>query len=317
MSSFEIAADSGLAQDVSDGNTLTIAGGTDLNTSVGGTDTVTVNHDTISRSNTSSGATLNFGQTFDVIDDVSSSAQGHVTGTRSATLTLRDNPVEDVVDWSNKLWLTDFPSTFAIRYQDGGSTLPASVNYARYIVMKTDQVIPDETLPYNAKLVYLEFYMATDFGSGNWADVEPEPSIENTAFTAAQASAGDLLLAGLPFVPLPDPVPATLLSPLGITPTGSCLMTRNDGWINSTYLAPTIGKVFGRGNTVTGSFTGWPSQQIQNYVSLKTTSTQNAIVVAQPRAIEDRVNILSGHIIYLAGETPEAFTPTGSSGLIG
>ena len=316
MSSFEIAADSGLAQDVSDGNTLTIAGGTDLNTSVGGTDTVTVNHDTISRSNTSSGSTLNFGQTFDVIDDVSSSAQGHVTGTRSATLTLRDNPVEDVVDWSNKLWLTDFPSSFAIRYQDGGGTAPASVNYARYIVMKTDQIIPDET-PYNAKLIYLEFYMATNFGSGNWAAEPPAP--ENAAFTAAQASAGDLLLAGLPFAPLPDPVPTTLLSPLGTTPTGSCLMNRNDGWINLSYLAPTIGKVYGRGNTVTGAFTGWPSQVIQNYVSLKTISTQNSIVVAQPRAIEARTNILSGHIIYLAGEIPDntSYTPTGSSGLTG
>jgi len=43
MTSFDLAADSGTAETVEDSNTLTIAGGTGIDTAVGATDTVTVN----------------------------------------------------------------------------------------------------------------------------------------------------------------------------------------------------------------------------------------------------------------------------------
>ena len=222
---------------------------------------------------------------------------------------------EQIIEWDNKLWLTDNPSTFCIRPQDGGVTAPQSINEARYWVDDTFNPVPGTEPVYTGKIVHLEFYMATNFSQGEWVVEEPAVTPERTAFLAAQLSAGSLLLAGLPFKPLAHPISGSFLDPLGITPTGSCLITNNTGWDRSPYLAPTIGKVYGNGNVVTAAFSGWPSQIIQNYVQLKTIGTLNLIGGAQPRSLQSGSMVLSGHIIYLTGEDPgDPYTPDRSGG---
>lgn len=92
MSSFSAAADSGTPETIADGNTLTIAGGTGITTSVGATDTVTINADaasdtvagivelaTIAETNT--GTATNLAVTPDGLDGWTGSAQITTLGT--------------------------------------------------------------------------------------------------------------------------------------------------------------------------------------------------------------------------------------------
>lgn len=76
---------------------LTINGGTDLSITAGGTftanatsnTTTTLSHSSVTRTNTTNGSTtLSPGETATMVDNVSSSATGHVTGTNTKTITL-------------------------------------------------------------------------------------------------------------------------------------------------------------------------------------------------------------------------------------
>jgi len=87
--SFSVDGDAGTAQPITSGNTLLILGdGTYTDTVASATDTITVNHKTISQSNTTSTASPAYGGTFDVIDTVSRNAAGHVTGVNVKTVTI-------------------------------------------------------------------------------------------------------------------------------------------------------------------------------------------------------------------------------------
>lgn len=87
--SFTVDANTGTPQPITSGNTLSIDGDTTyINTVVGATDTVTINHATISQSDTTSSASPAYGGTFDVIDVVSRNSAGHVTGVNVKTVTI-------------------------------------------------------------------------------------------------------------------------------------------------------------------------------------------------------------------------------------
>lgn len=89
MSSFDAAGNTGTAQTISNGNTLSILGdATYINTVASATDTITINHATISQSDTTSSASPAYGASFDVIDTVSRNGAGHVTGVNVKTVTL-------------------------------------------------------------------------------------------------------------------------------------------------------------------------------------------------------------------------------------
>jgi hypothetical protein len=75
MSSFTLTGDSGTNQTISNGNTLDIAGGTNISTVVGATDTVTVNMDTGGIGSGTYGSTLDGTK----IDTISVDAYGRVT----------------------------------------------------------------------------------------------------------------------------------------------------------------------------------------------------------------------------------------------
>jgi hypothetical protein len=94
---FVVAGDSGDNQTISDGNTLTIAGGTELESAGSATDTITINHSDVSRTNTTGSAlTPDFGGNVDVITGVTSNARGHVTGVETTNITIPQNDSVDV-----------------------------------------------------------------------------------------------------------------------------------------------------------------------------------------------------------------------------
>ncbi len=75
-------------QNVESGNTVDIAGGTYITTAAAATDTLTINHDTTSRTDTASTDAPSFGGTFDAVTSVTSNTTGHVTAIDISTVTL-------------------------------------------------------------------------------------------------------------------------------------------------------------------------------------------------------------------------------------
>jgi len=84
--SFE--GDTGLPENVISGETVKFVGGTLIGTVGSSPNTLTINHDSVSRANTTSSASPAFGATFTVIDSLISSTEGHVTGVNTKTVTL-------------------------------------------------------------------------------------------------------------------------------------------------------------------------------------------------------------------------------------
>jgi hypothetical protein len=94
---FIVAGDSGDNQTISDGDTLTIAGGTELESEGSATDTITINHSDVTRTNTTGTAlTPDFGANFDVITGVTSNARGHITEVTTTNITIPENDSVDV-----------------------------------------------------------------------------------------------------------------------------------------------------------------------------------------------------------------------------
>jgi hypothetical protein len=85
---FNVNADTGTAQTVNTTETLLLAGGTYINTSVGIGPEVTFNHDDTTLTTTSSASSPGVGGSFSVIDSVTTNLQGHVTEINTLTVTL-------------------------------------------------------------------------------------------------------------------------------------------------------------------------------------------------------------------------------------
>ena len=86
--SWILTGDSGSAQTINNDNTVLISGGTYITTVVSATDTLTVNHDATSRTDTTSTASPAHGTAFTVLDSVTTNATGHVTAANLKTVTL-------------------------------------------------------------------------------------------------------------------------------------------------------------------------------------------------------------------------------------
>ena len=95
MSSFEAAGDSGSAQAITNGNTLSILGGTKISTVASATDTITIGHDTTSRTDTSSSASPGSAGTFTAVDSVTTDTTGHITALNLKTVTMPTVPTSD------------------------------------------------------------------------------------------------------------------------------------------------------------------------------------------------------------------------------
>ena len=86
--SWILNGDSGAAQTINNNNTVLITGGTYITTAVSATDTLTINHDTTSRTDTTSTASPAHGATFTAVDSVTTNTTGHVTALNLKTVTL-------------------------------------------------------------------------------------------------------------------------------------------------------------------------------------------------------------------------------------
>ncbi len=86
MSSWTIQGDTGNST-VSDGETVDIAGGTYI-TSAESSRTVTLNHDSTTRNDTTSADTVGSGGTFTKVDSITTNATGHLTAINVETITM-------------------------------------------------------------------------------------------------------------------------------------------------------------------------------------------------------------------------------------
>ena len=85
--SWNLTGDSGTTEAIADGNTVDVAGGTDITTVASSADTLTVNHAAISRTDTTSADSPTAGTSVDLVKTISTSAQGHVTAIDVSTVT--------------------------------------------------------------------------------------------------------------------------------------------------------------------------------------------------------------------------------------
>ena len=84
--SFE--GDSGTPENIVSGETVKFLGGTLIGTVASANNTLTINHDDVARTDTTSSASPSFGGTFTAVDSVTSSATGHITALNLKTVTL-------------------------------------------------------------------------------------------------------------------------------------------------------------------------------------------------------------------------------------
>jgi hypothetical protein len=87
-----LAGNTGASQLINSGNTASILGTGVITTAASATDTITITHSNVTRTNTTSSASPAFGATFTAVDSVTSSAQGHITAVNLKTVTLPANP---------------------------------------------------------------------------------------------------------------------------------------------------------------------------------------------------------------------------------
>ena len=83
-----LRGDFGTAQTVNSGDIVSIYGGTSIETTASGLDTITINHSSTSRIDTTSSTSPSFGGTFTAIDSVTSNTEGHITALNLKTVTL-------------------------------------------------------------------------------------------------------------------------------------------------------------------------------------------------------------------------------------
>ena len=87
FTSFDITGDTGTTETVVNSDTVTIAGGTLIGTVGSNPDTITVNHDSVTRSDTSSSDSPSGGGTVDLVKTITTSTEGHVTAVDISTVT--------------------------------------------------------------------------------------------------------------------------------------------------------------------------------------------------------------------------------------
>jgi hypothetical protein len=91
---------------IGSGDSVDIAGGTVIDTALtSGPNTLTVNHSSVSRTNTTATATPSFGSTVSTISQITTSTEGHVTNVERLDITFPANPVQSAVDWNDNLAL--------------------------------------------------------------------------------------------------------------------------------------------------------------------------------------------------------------------
>jgi hypothetical protein len=144
---FNVTADGGTPQTINSGDILDIAGGTYITTSAGATDTVTINHDSTTRSDTASSSSPGYNGTFNVVDSITSNSTGHITGVNLKTVAMpylpeffieADGGTPSIIDFADTLLILggtnintyiSAPDTIEIRLDDSISLAGALAVY--------------------------------------------------------------------------------------------------------------------------------------------------------------------------------------------
>ena len=92
MTSWTIGSSTGSNQTVSNGQVVDVVGGTYISGSIAGTRTVTLAHDTTSRSDTTSTGSPGSAATFTAVDSVTTNSTGHITALNTKTVTMPTSP---------------------------------------------------------------------------------------------------------------------------------------------------------------------------------------------------------------------------------
>jgi hypothetical protein len=92
MTSWTIGSTTGSNQTVSNGQVVDVVGGTYISGSIAGTRTVTLAHDTTSRSDTTSTSSPGSAGTFTAVDSVTTNSTGHITALNTKTVTMPTLP---------------------------------------------------------------------------------------------------------------------------------------------------------------------------------------------------------------------------------
>jgi acyl-CoA hydrolase len=95
-SGWTLTGSAGTPQTIGSGDTATIAGGTYITTTASATDTLTVAHNTTSRSDTTSSTSPASGGTFTAVDSVTTNSTGHLTSLNLKTVTIPVNTPQTV-----------------------------------------------------------------------------------------------------------------------------------------------------------------------------------------------------------------------------
>ena len=135
---FNVTGDTGTPETISSGNTLDIAGGTYISTAVGAIDTVTINHDTTSRTDTASSSSPGYNGTFQVIDSVTSNSTGHVTAVNVKTVTMPFSPEFFVDADTGTPQNIEFSDTLTI---SGGTNINTTVGSVDTVEVNLDDSI--------------------------------------------------------------------------------------------------------------------------------------------------------------------------------
>lgn len=141
---WSLTADSGSVQVINDNDTVDIAGGTYITTVVGATDTVTINHDSTSRSDTTSTDAPDFGATFEAVTSVTTNGTGHVTAIDVSTVTIPQNDSLDVTSVTTGTFYPTFVSaTGDVAFNiDGNASDKLSYNAATQTLTVKNLVVP-------------------------------------------------------------------------------------------------------------------------------------------------------------------------------
>lgn len=152
--SFTIAGDTG-SEVIANNNTLTAAGGTYITTAVTATDTLTINHDNTSRTDTTTTSSPAYGGTFDAVTSVTTNATGHVTAINVDTVTLPavEIPVtNDTTNAARPIVFVDDAGTDVDLKVDGTGADDFTYNpgtqtlYVKNLIVDGDQTIKNETV---------------------------------------------------------------------------------------------------------------------------------------------------------------------------
>ncbi len=256
---FNVNADTGNAQTVNTTETLLLAGGTYISTSVGAGPEVTFNHDNTNLTTTSSSSSPGAGGSFNVIDSINTNEQGHVTEINTLTVTLpsgggggTDNYV-DGGSYSNSTGTLSLTRTGGLADVDVSGFLQIGTTSATALAGNTTtitQTQADDIIANNAKVSFPE--APTDGQqyarqNSSWSVVSGGGGGSGTVTSVAATHAGNAFTATIGNV-------STVNPSVDITLNGSALQYIDGAGNLTTFPTITTGTVESVGLSMPAAF---------------------------------------------------------------